>query len=99
MCSSDLHVLKLKRFVVKVRSNEAARLSVALASGKQVAVAKTAKRVAANVTVTITVKLDKKAIAKLRKALVKGKAKLRVTVTGTDAAGNRATVRRTITVR
>jgi hypothetical protein len=93
------NVLELQRFALKVRSNEAARLSVALASGKQVTVAKTSKRVAANVTVTITVRLDKKAIAKLRKALVNGKATLRVTVTGTDVAGNRATVRRTITVR
>jgi hypothetical protein len=96
--------LKNKRFTLKVRSNEAARLAITIKdpksakSKKLVLIAKASKSVAAGRTVTINVKLDKRAIAKLRKALVKGKVKIRVTVKGTDAAKNSATVTKTFTI-
>jgi hypothetical protein len=97
--------LKAKRFVLKVRSNEAAKLAVTLKvrkgakSKKLVTAAKASKKVGAGKTVTIKVKLSKKAIAKLSKVLANGKVKITLIVTGTDAAGNKATIRRTITIR
>jgi hypothetical protein len=97
--------LKAKRFTFKVRSNEAATLAITVKvrksakSKKLVSVAKASKKVVAGKTLTITVKLNKKAIAKLRKALVKGKVKIRVTVKGTDAAKNSASVTKTFTIR
>jgi hypothetical protein len=99
-------VSKLKRLVIKVRSNEAAKLAVkaSLRKGsKLVRVAKGSKRIGLNKTVTIKLKLNKKALAKLRAALAnpkaKGKAKIKVTVTGTDAAGNKRTISKTVVVR
>jgi hypothetical protein len=97
--------LKAKRFTLKVRSNEAAKLVVTIKARKSaksrtlVTVAKASKTVAAGKTVTIKVKLTKKAIAKLRKALAKGKVKIRVTVKGTDAANNSASVTKVFTIR
>ena len=91
-----------KKVVFKVRSNEAAKLGVSLnvRKGKKlVRIAKVSKRVGAGKTVKITIKLKKKALSKLRASLVKGKAKITIAVTGTDAAGNKATVRRTITIK
>jgi hypothetical protein len=99
-------VSKLKRLVIKVRSNEAAKLAVkaSLRKGsKLVRVAKASKRIGQNKTVTIKLKLNTKALAKLRAALAnpkaKGKAKIKVTVTGTDAAGNKRTISKTVVVR
>ena len=63
---------KLKRLVIKVRSNEAAKLAVTanLRKGKKlVRLVKASKRVGQNKTVTIKLKLNKKALAKLRRAL------------------------------
>jgi hypothetical protein len=96
--------LKAKRFVLKVHSSEAAGLVVTInvrksaKSSKLVSVAKASKKVAAGKTVTITVKLNKKAIAKLRSAIAKGQVKIRVTVKGTDAAKNSASVTKTFTI-
>jgi len=96
---------KLKRLVIKVRSNEAAKLAVTvnLRTGKKlVRVAKASKRVGQNKTVTITLKLNKTALAKLRAALAadaKHRAKITIAVTGTDAAGNKRTIRKTVSVR
>jgi hypothetical protein len=97
---------KLKRLVIKVRSNEAAKLAVTatLRKGKNlVRVAKASKRVGQNKTVTITLKLNKTALAKLRAALAtkgaKGRATITIAVTGTDAAGNKRTIRKTVSVR
>jgi hypothetical protein len=97
--------LKAKRFVLKVRSSEAARLSIALKvrksrkSKKLVSDAKASRNVAAGQTVTIKIKLNKQAIAKLRKVLAKGKVKVTFTVTGVDAAGNTAHVTKATTIR
>jgi hypothetical protein len=94
--------LQTKRLVLKVRSNEAARLAVTLKvrqGRKLIALAKGSKRVRAGKTLTIKIKLSSKALAKLRAALVNGNAKISLTVAGRDAAGNKATVHRTVTVR
>ena len=97
---------KLKRLVLKVRSNEAAKLAITanLRKGKKlVRIAKASKRVGQNKTVTITLKLNKQALAKLRAALAakgsNGRANIAIAVTGTDAAGNKRTVRKTVSVR
>jgi hypothetical protein len=94
--------LTAKRLVLKVRSNESAKLSITanLRKGKKlVRVGTGSKRVGAGKTVTITLKLSNKALSKLSKSLVKGRAKITLKITGTDAAGNKATVRRTITIK
>jgi hypothetical protein len=91
--------------VIKVRSNEAAKLGITanLRTGKKlVRIANASKRVGQNKTVTITLKLNKQALAKLRAALAtnaKHRAKITIAVTGTDAAGNKRTVRKTASVR
>jgi hypothetical protein len=99
-------VSKLKRLVIKVRSNEAAKLAVkaSLRKGKQlVRVAKGSKRVGQNKTVTIKLKLSQKSLAKVLAALkapgAHGKAKIKVSVTGTDAAGNKRTISKTVVVK
>jgi len=99
-------VSKTKRLVIKVRSNEAAKLAVkaSLRKGKKlVQIAKGSKSVGQNKTITITLKLNKKALANLRAALAaskaRGNAKIKVTVTGTDAAGNKRTVSTTVVVK
>jgi Calx-beta domain len=97
---------KLRRLVIKVRSNEAAKLGITanLRKGKKlVRIAKASKRVGQNKTVTITLKLNKTSLAKLRAVLAaqgsKGRAKITIAVTGTDAAGNKRTIRKTVSVR
>jgi hypothetical protein len=99
-------VSKLKRLVIKLHSNEAAKLAVkaSLRKGKKlVRVAKGSKRVGRNKTVTIKLKLSKKSLAKVLAAMqapkAKGKAKIKVSVTGTDAAGNKRTINKTVSVR
>jgi hypothetical protein len=98
--------LKTKKLVFKVKSNEAASLKVTAkirkGTGKHkkvVVVQRASKKVGAGKTVTITIKLKKKALRTLRKALVKGKVKVVLSVKGTDAAHNSATVTKTITVK
>jgi Calx-beta domain len=95
-----------KKVAFKVRSNEAASLQITLkfrkgkaAKRKVVVVKKASKKVAAGKTVKVTLKLDKKALRALTKALVKGKVKITLSVKGTDAAKNSATVNKTITLR
>jgi hypothetical protein len=98
--------LKGKTVVFKVRSNEAASLKITLkfrkgkgAKRKVVVVKKASKKVAAGKTVKVTLKLNKKALRALTKALVKGKVKVTLSVKGTDAAKNSATVNKTITLK
>jgi hypothetical protein len=55
--------------------------------------------VAADKTVKVTLKLNQKALSALTKALVKGKVKVTLSVKGTDAAKNSATVNKTITLK
>ena len=60
---------------------------------------KASKRVGAGKTIKVTLKLNKKALRTLSKALVKGKVKVIVSVKGTDAANNSATRNKTVTVK
>jgi hypothetical protein len=97
-------VLKTKKLVFKVKSNEAASLKITLkyrkgAKRKVVVVKRASKKVAANKTVKVTLKLTKKQLRTLRKGLVKGKVKLTLSVKGTDAAGNSRTVNKTVTAK
>ena len=66
---------------------------------KVVVVKRASKKVAANKTVKVTLKLTKKQLRTLRKGLVKGKVKLTLSVKGTDAAGNSRTVNKTVTAK
>ena len=98
--------LRTKKLVFKVRSNEAASLKITAKfrkgkgkKGKVVVVKKASKKVGAGRTVKVTLKLNKKALRTLSKALVKGKVKLTLSVKGTDAANNSATANKTVTVR
>jgi hypothetical protein len=98
--------LKTKKLVFKVKSNEAASLKITLkyrkGKGKKrkvVIVKRAAKKVAANKTVKVTLKLNKKQLRTLRKGLVKGKVKLTLSVKGTDAAGNSRTVNKAVTAK
>jgi hypothetical protein len=98
--------LTAKKLVFKVRSNEAASLKITLkfrkgktAQSKVVVVKRASKRVSAGKTVKVTLKLNNKALRTLRKALVKGKLKLTLSVKGTDAAKNSATVNKTVTIK
>src|SRR3954468_4886539 len=98
--------LKTKKLVLKVGSNEAASLKITLkfrkgkgAKRKVVVVKRASKKVGAGKTVKVTLKLNKKQLKTLSKALVKGKLKVTLSVKGTDAAKNSATVSKTVTVK
>jgi hypothetical protein len=98
--------LKTKKLVFKVKSNEAASLKITVkyrkGKGKKsrvVVIRKASKKVAANKTVKVTLKLTKKQLRTLRKGLVKGKVKVTLSVKGTDAAGNSRTVNKAITAK
>jgi Calx-beta domain len=90
------------KLVLKVAASEATKLRVQVnlrKGAKLVKIAAASKRVAKGKTVTITIRLSKTALRKLRAGLVNGKEKVTFTVVGIDLAGNRTTVRRTITVK
>jgi len=98
--------LKTKKLVFKVKSNEAASLKITSkirkGKGKKkkvVVVKKTSKRIKAGKTIKVTLKLNKKALRTLTKALVSGKVKVIVSVKGTDVAKNSATRNKTVTVK
>jgi len=98
--------LKTKKLVFKVKSNEAASLKITAkirkGKGKKkkvVVIKKASKRVGSGKTIKVTLKLNKKALRTLSKALVKGKVKVIVSVKGTDAANNSATRNKTVTVK
>jgi hypothetical protein len=98
--------LKTKKLVLKVKSNEAASLKITVKirkgkgkTRKVVVVKRASKKVGAGKTVKVTVKLNKKALRTLTKALANGKVKVILSVKGTDAAKNSATVSKTITVK
>ncbi len=86
-----------------MRSSESAKLAIKAnarkGKKKLVRIGKGSKKVGAGKTVTIKLKLNKKALSAIRKSLVKGKAKVVVTVTGTDVAGNKAVVKKTVSVK
>jgi hypothetical protein len=96
--------LTTKKIVLKVKSNEAASLKVTTkirtgAKKTVVVVQRVSRKVGAGKTVKITIKLNKTALRSLRNALVRGKVKVILSVKGTDAARNSATVTKTITVK
>jgi hypothetical protein len=94
--------LKAKRLVLSARCNEPCRL-LAVAKvriGKKKVVLGRAKVTAASGhKVKIKVKLSRKALARLRKAMKHGKAKVILSVRAVDAAGNRTTASRRVTVK
>jgi hypothetical protein len=104
LTAKKVQKLKTKRIVLKVHSNEAAKLAITVkfrkgAKHKVVIVKRASKRVGAGKTVTIKLKLTKKQLATLRRSLVRHKLKLTLSVKGADAAGNSATVTKTVTVK
>jgi hypothetical protein len=93
--------LKAKVLVIKVRSNEAARLTLTgkVFKGKKgTALGKASTTVGTGKSVTIKLKLTKKLLAAIQQSLVKGKGKVTLTVTAVDGAGNKASAARKITV-
>jgi hypothetical protein len=93
--------LKAKVLVIKVRSNEAARLTL---TGKVfkgqtgTVLGKASTTVGTGKTVTIKLKLTKQLLAAIQQSLVKGKGKVTLTVTAVDGAGNKASAARKITI-
>jgi hypothetical protein len=93
---------KRKRFALSARCNERCKLAVVakVRIGKKKVVLGRAKVTApSGKKVKIKIKLSKKARAKLRKAMKRGKAKVVLSVTATDAAGNRTAASRRVTVK
>jgi hypothetical protein len=94
--------LKAKRLVLSARCNERCRLAAVarVRIGKKKVVLGRAKVTArSGQKVKMKVKLSRKALARLRKAMKHGKAKVILSVRAADAAGNRTTAFRKITVK
>jgi Calx-beta domain len=94
--------IKAKLLVLTAKCDEKCTLAVVAKVGKTPKVATLGKRsikANANKKVTIKVKLTKKALAQLTKALKRGKAKVTISVVATDAARNSRKASRTITVK
>ncbi|MFL5840092.1 MAG: Calx-beta domain-containing protein [Thermoleophilaceae bacterium] len=94
--------LKLKLVALSARCNEACTLKVTAKIGagkKAIVLGRATARAASGKTSAMKVKLSKRALAKLRRALKGGKAKIVLTVTATDAAGNKAAGSRKVTVK
>jgi hypothetical protein len=94
--------LKAKRLALKVRCNERCMLRVVakLRTGKRtVSLGRAKLSATSGKTAAIKVKLKKRALAKLRKATTRRKAKVVLSVRATDAAGNRASASRRVAVK
>jgi hypothetical protein len=94
--------LKTKRLVLSARCNERCKLAAVakVRIGKKKVVLGRAKVTApSGKKVKMKVKLSKKALAKLRKAMKGGRAKVIVSVRAVDAASNRTTTSRKVTVK
>jgi hypothetical protein len=94
--------LRTKRLVLSARCNERCKLAAVakVRIGKKKVVLGRAKVTApSGKKVRMKVKLSKKALAKLRKAMKSGKAKVIVSVKAVDAASNRTTASRRVTVK
>jgi hypothetical protein len=98
-------VVAKRRVVVYVTSNEAARLSASGAislpgASRVLKLGSAVESVAAQTRTRLVLKLGRKAVRRIRRALRRGaKLRARVTVTARDAAGNAASVRRTIRIK
>jgi hypothetical protein len=94
--------LKAKRLALSARCNERCRLAAVakVRIGKKKVVLGRAKVTArSGQKVKMKVKLSRKALARLRKAMKHGKAKVILSVRAADAAGNRTIATRKITVK
>ena len=94
--------LKAKLLALSARCDERCKLAVVakVRIGKKKVVLGRAKAAAASAsTAKIRVKLSRTALAKLRRAMKGGKAKVVLSVSAVDAAGNKAAASRTITVK
>jgi hypothetical protein len=91
---------KLLRLAATCDENCTIRVAAKAGKGrKAIALGKAAVHAARGHRTAVSVKLSKKALAKLAKALRRGRAKTVISVTATDAAGNKTTASRAITVR
>jgi len=91
--------LKKKLFALSARCDEQCKLTVVAKTRigtKKVVLGRAKATAASNIAVKIKVKLSKKSLAKLRKAMKSGKAKVVLSVRATDAAGNRAAASRRV---
>ena len=87
---------------MSVRCNERCKLAVVakLRIGKRkVALGRAKVSALSGKTAKLKVKLSKKALGKLRKATKRGKAKIVLSVSATDDAGNRAGASRKVAVK
>jgi hypothetical protein len=94
--------LKVKLLTLSARCNEACKLGVVakvLVGRKKVLLGRTKSAAASASTAKIRVKLSRTALAKLRRAMKRGKAKVVFSVSAVDAAGNKGAASRTITVK
>jgi hypothetical protein len=94
--------LKVKLLALAAKCDEKCKLTVVAKTGKgkqAITLGKATAKGTAGKKVTIKVKLSKKALAKLTKALKSGKAKVTFTVVAADSAGNKRKVARSVTVK
>ena len=94
--------LKARLLALSVRCNERCKLAVVakLRIGKRkVALGRAKVSAPSGKTAKLKVKLSKKALGKLRKATKRGKAKIVLSVSATDDAGNRAGASRKVAVK
>jgi hypothetical protein len=94
---------KTKLLVLGAKCDENCSIAVTAKSTKvarkAMTVGKLTKKVARGQKATLKVKLSKRTLAKLAKLMKKGKATIVVTVVAKDAAGNKRSVSRTITIK
>jgi hypothetical protein len=94
--------LKAKRLALSARCDERCKIAVVakLRIGKKkISLGRAKVTALSGKTAKIKVKLSRKALVKLRKATKRGKAKVVLSVSATDAAGNRAAKSRGVAVK
>jgi hypothetical protein len=93
---------KAKLLVLAAKCDENCKLAVVAKVGKgrrAITLGKARVKAARGQKAKLKVKLSKKALAKLAKVLKRGRAKVTISVVASDAAGNKRTVTRAITVK
>ena len=94
--------LKTKRLALSARCNERCKLAAVAKvriGRKNVVLGRAKVTAASGRTAKIKLKLSKKALGKLRKAMKHGRAKVVLSVSATDAAGNTTAASRRVTVK
>jgi hypothetical protein len=94
--------LKVKLLALSARCDERCKLNVVAKvriGTKKVILGRAKATAAAASSAKIRIKLSRTALARLNKAMKGGKAKVVLSVSAADAAGNRASASRTITVK